>query len=169
MGYLGFITNLLTFYEMLLGSNTYAHKEFGCLRPVWNWNPWSKFCSASYYLENNLPTNIRNWIPCDLPNYPVILRILGFFSSSFSRKIHYPWRPLSLPKCHRVAKTNAATVDVSQICIKFRFGYPKNPWVWILPWPQNNKISWETDPVEKMLLECQFFVPQRCPRWLFLS
>ena len=24
-------------------------------------------------------------------NYPVILRILGFFNSSFSRKIHHPW------------------------------------------------------------------------------
>ena len=27
-------------------------------------------------------------------NYPVILRILGFFSSSFSRKIHHPWLTL---------------------------------------------------------------------------
>ena len=34
--------------------------------------------------------------------YPVILRILGFFSSSFSRKIHHPWRPQSLPQYHRV-------------------------------------------------------------------
>ena len=29
--------------------------------------------------------------------YPVILRILGFFSSSFSRKIHHPRRPYRSP------------------------------------------------------------------------
>ena len=30
--------------------------------------------------------------------YPVILRILAFFSSSCNRKMHHPWWPLSLPK-----------------------------------------------------------------------
>ena len=34
----------------------------------------------------------------------MILRILGFFSSSFSRKIHHPWRPLSLPQYHRLSE-----------------------------------------------------------------
>ena len=34
-------------------------------------------------------------------NYPVILRILGFFSSSFSRKIHHPWLQIA-PQYHRV-------------------------------------------------------------------
>ena len=37
-----------------------------------------------------------------LDDYPVILRIQGFFSSSFSGKIHHPWRPKSLPQYHRV-------------------------------------------------------------------
>ena len=32
----------------------------------------------------------------------MILRILAFFSSSFSRKIHHPWRPLSLPQYYRL-------------------------------------------------------------------
>ena len=31
------------------------------------------------------------------PIYHVIFRILGFFSSSFTRKIHHPWRPLAPP------------------------------------------------------------------------
>lgn len=33
--------------------------------------------------------------------YPVIPRILGFFSSLL-RKIHHPWQPLSLPQYHMV-------------------------------------------------------------------
>ncbi len=32
------------------------------------------------------------------------MRILVFFSSSFNGKIHYPWRPLSLPQYHKVVK-----------------------------------------------------------------
>ena len=36
-----------------------------------------------------------------LKNYPGILRILRFFSSSFTRKMHHPSRPLSLPHYHR--------------------------------------------------------------------
>lgn len=34
----------------------------------------------------------------------MILRFLGFFSSSFSRKPHNPWRPSSLPQYHRGRK-----------------------------------------------------------------
>ena len=38
-------------------------------------------------------------------SYPLILRILGFFSSSFGRKIHHPWRPFARsPRSHRVGR-----------------------------------------------------------------
>ena len=35
-------------------------------------------------------------------NYPMILRILGFFSSLLTWQIHHPWRPFTLPQYHRL-------------------------------------------------------------------
>ena len=96
-------------FERKCWKNLQGTEIYKCYTSCW-------FLVTTY--RDTLPQNMESknhpFAEHHLPNYPVILRILGFWTAPpLSRKIHHPWRPLSLPKYHMVE---------NETCFKHRRG-----------------------------------------------
>ena len=121
------------------------------------------------YVRINLKSEFRQLALANLQSYPVILRILRFFSSPFSRKIYYhPWL-LSSPNI------TGSSCQASFLPLSFSQVPSLSPWTigksrWITRQNPRQRCSRRTTTAHIGTINCYItktFGPQKDEKWKF--